>query len=70
MGEWIKRDHNYSSFFQEKDKAQEGSSKVHTSHKSTGPTWQILGVITHNIQGKLITLGIDNNIKRDSTLSS
>ncbi|KAG5611163.1 hypothetical protein H5410_022444 [Solanum commersonii] len=33
MGEWINRGHNCSSFFQENDKAQGGSSKIHTSHK-------------------------------------
>jgi len=33
MGDCIKRDHNCSSFFQENDKAQEGSSKIHTYHK-------------------------------------
>ncbi|KAG5606054.1 hypothetical protein H5410_027546 [Solanum commersonii] len=33
MDKWIKRGHNCSNFFQEKDKVKEGSRKVHTSHK-------------------------------------
>ncbi|KAG5594916.1 hypothetical protein H5410_036148 [Solanum commersonii] len=32
-GEWIKRGHICSSFFQEKDKAQRVFKQVHTSHK-------------------------------------
>ncbi|KAG5586285.1 hypothetical protein H5410_046719 [Solanum commersonii] len=58
-----------------------GSSKVHTSHK-VGHKRGILSncftlqncclisfqVSSHKVHGKLITQGIDTNIKRDSTL--
>ncbi|KAG5631248.1 hypothetical protein H5410_002965 [Solanum commersonii] len=49
-----------------KDKAQMGSRKVHTPYKvghKKRPTGHILGVTTHNVQGKLITQGIGTNIK-------
>ncbi|KAG5615781.1 hypothetical protein H5410_015605 [Solanum commersonii] len=58
-----------------KDKAQGGSSKVHTSHKvghkrvngTNGKNSRCHHTI---VQSKLITQGIGTNIKQDSTLSS